>query len=288
MDEAIVGQEWETGEVFREGITVRVRHMTNGQVEINGFPTTAWRRINDARLRGQQLGTKRGASEHRERNEDISVRRATQQIRLRCKQICANSMITLTTRECISDLGRFAALFDAFRRGMRKHKEFHYVAVPELQKRGAWHVHVACQGKVAKRLIIAVWLRVVGGKGNGYCHVSNPGRSDSQRSNGKRWESHRLAAYISKYIAKDVSGRELNDKRYWTSRGIVVPEKQDWGTWIDHPSMYDAAKPVLEYLQGIAGLDDLVAHISSKGNSFWFATGPRFVGPMHQAIESVA
>ena len=283
MDNAIVGNDWGKGEVYREGIAVRVRHMVGGQVEISGFPTTAWRRINDARLRGQQLNTKRGESEHRERNEEISVRRAAQQIRLRCKQVCADSMITLTTRANIQEMDAFYPLCKEFFRRMRLHGDFHYVAVPERQKRGAWHLHVACQGKIAKRLIIAVWLRVVGGKGNGYCHVSNPGRSESQRGNGKRWESHRLAAYISKYISKDVSGRDINDKRYWTSRGIVVPERQTWGTWVQCPSMYDAVSPVLRYLQDVAGLDDLVSHISARNGSFWLATGPRVFGPMPQS-----
>ncbi len=288
MDNAMVGDERPVGKVYSEGIAVRARYFANGQVEINGFPTTAWHRINDARLRAHELKTVRGESEHRERNEEISVRRATQQIRVRCKQVGANQMITLSFRKNITEMDEAYPYFKEFFRRMRLHGEFHYVAVPERQKRGAWHLHVACQGRVAKMLIIKVWMRVVGfvdGKSQGYCFVTNPGRSDSQRHNGKRWESHRLAAYISKYISKDVSGRDLNDKRYWTSRGIVVPERQTWGTWVDCPSMYDATLPVLQYLQGVAGLVDLVAHISAKNGTFWFATGPRFCGPMPQVIE---
>ncbi|MGO4158242.1 rolling circle replication-associated protein [Cupriavidus sp. YAF13] len=280
MDNAIVGHDWQAGEVYREGITVRTRFLSGGQVEISGFPTTAWRRINDIRLLPSRTATVRGESEHRERNAQISARRSIQQIRLRTKQIEANQMLTLTFRENITEMERAYPYFKEFFRRMRLHTEFHYVAVPERQERGAWHLHIACQGKVAKRLVIAVWLRVVGGKGNGYCHVSNPGRSDSQRGNGKRWESHRLAAYISKYISKDVEGRGINDKRYWTSRGIFVPDKAVWGTWVQCPSMYDAVQPVLAYLMDVAGLDDLVAHISAKNGSFWLATGPRFCGPM--------
>ncbi|GAA0840212.1 rolling circle replication-associated protein [Cupriavidus pauculus] len=282
MDNAMVGDERPVGKVYSEGITVRVRRFGNGQVEINGFPSTAWHRINDVRLLPKRTETVRGESEHKERNEEISVRRATQQIRVRCKQVNADTMLTLNTRENIQDMDDFYPLCKEFFRRMRKHGDFHYVAVPERQKRGAWHLHIACQGKVARRLVIAVWLRVVGGKGNGYCHISNPGRSESQARNGKRWEPHRLAAYISKYISKDISGRELNDKRYWTSRGIVVPERETWGTWMDYPSMYDATLPVLKYLQGAAGIDDLVSYISVKNGSFWFATGPRFVGPQAQ------
>ncbi|MCA3187160.1 MULTISPECIES: hypothetical protein [unclassified Cupriavidus] len=284
MDNAMVGHDWQAGEVYREGLAVRVRHMQGGQVEISGFPTTAWRKRDLWLAEGNKVAA-RGESEHKETNQERSARRSVQSIRLRCKSICADRMLTLSTRECITDLDKFAALFDAFRRGMRKHREFEYVAVPERQKRGAWHLHIAVHGKTALRLAIAVWNRVLGGKGNGYCHIRNPGRSDSKRNNGKQWEGHRLAAYISKYISKDVSEHELNSKRYWTSRGIVVPEKATWGTSIGYESMYEALKPVLSYLEGVAGLDDLVAHISAKNGSFWLATGPRFCGPVMPTFE---
>jgi len=290
MDSAMVGEERPAGKVYSEGIAVRTRHFSNGQVEINGFPTTAWHRMKDLRdqWRNSETPTVRGESEHRERNEEIAVRRATQQIRLRCKEIAANRMVTLSFRKNIIEMDEAYPFFKEFFRRMRLHGEFHYVAVPERQERGAWHLHVACQGRIAEKLIIKVWQRVLGrvdGKSQGYAHIRNPKRSDSQRENGRRWESHRLAAYISKYISKDVSGRDLNDKRYWTSRGIAVPEKRTWGTWMDCPSMYDATLPVLMHLQGVAGLDDLVSHISAKNGSFWFATGPRFMGPVQPIVS---
>lgn len=279
MNTDMVDNGWGKGEVYREGVAVRVRHMQGGQVEISGFPTTAWR-PRDMWLGKGNVPAARGKSEHKESNQERSARRSVQAIRLRCKAISADRMVTLSTRACITDLDEFATLFDAFRRRMRKHRDFEYVAVPERQKRGAWHVHIAVHGKTALRLAIAVWNSVLGGKGNGYCHIRNPGRSDSRRGNGKQWEGHRLAAYISKYISKDVSEHELNAKRYWTSRGIVVPEKSTFGTFIGCESMYDVLKPVLSYLEGVAGLEDLVAHVSAKNGSFWLATGPRFCGPV--------
>ena len=39
---------------------------------------------------------------------------------------------------------------------------------------------------------------------------------------------HRLASYIAKYCGKDMACRELNQKRYFASKGIVVPELQSW------------------------------------------------------------
>ncbi|MFP3711322.1 hypothetical protein SB783_45880, partial [Paraburkholderia sp. SIMBA_009] len=52
--------------------------------------------------------------------------------------------------------------------------------------------------------------------GNGNIHVRNPFREKGLR--------HKLASYLAKYISKDFSEHKLNEKRYWTSRGVVVPE----------------------------------------------------------------
>jgi hypothetical protein len=38
----------------------------------------------------------------------------------------------------------------------------------------------------------------------------------------------RLASYIAKYCGKLMDCRELNQKRYFRSRGIVLPELQYW------------------------------------------------------------
>src|SRR5450830_1384238 len=39
---------------------------------------------------------------------------------------------------------------------------------------------------------------------------------------------HKLAAYIAKYCAKEMDCRELDQKRYFASRGIPKPEVQSW------------------------------------------------------------
>lgn len=39
---------------------------------------------------------------------------------------------------------------------------------------------------------------------------------------------HKLAAYIVKYCAKEMDCRDLDQKRYFASRGIPKPEVQSW------------------------------------------------------------
>ncbi len=278
MRHDIVGERatFEKGYCYQEGIAVRQIVFPDGQVEVSAFPATDWSRCNQIRLLPRP---KRGESDKRERNNEVAARRARQELRKRSKSIQANHMVTLTTKKNITDLDEFHALFKQWRRIMSKHAAFHYVAVPERQTRGAWHLHVAMHGRPARQLAIRAWMKVCGGKGKGYCHIRPPKGAGKF---GKPWRQHELAGYISKYIGKDVGVSELNRKRYWSSRGIVVPVRQTFGVWMGYPSMYDALQPVLRDLERDFGTEDLVAYVSAKNGSFWLATGPRpghFFGP---------
>jgi len=167
---------------------------------------------------------RRGESEKRAENDDDSAKRAKQAVRLRCKSIRADRMLTLTYRENISDWARLLKDWDAFRRRMSRYKQFHYVATVERQERGAFHIHVAVHGRQVYQLVRSIWQRIVGcgedGKPGGQINVRDPHKFGFGK-NG----SHKLAGYISKYITKDQETHSLNKKRYWTSRGIVIPEK---------------------------------------------------------------
>jgi hypothetical protein len=72
-----------------------------------------------------------------------SVERSKRMIRNRCKVIRADRMLTLSTRQNETCLEVWAKWWDEFRRRLNKLQDFHYVAVLERQKRGAWHIPVA-------------------------------------------------------------------------------------------------------------------------------------------------
>ncbi len=216
--------------------------------------------------------TIRGESDKREINQQDAAVRARQRVRLACKAISADRMITLTYRENMTDTGRLKQDWDAFRRRMGKVKEFHYVAVVERQERGAFHIHVAVTGRQCYQLVRSIWYRIVGrdidGKPNGNIDVTNP----SKFGNGKI-ARHRIAAYLSKYISKDMTVREFNGKRYWSSRGIIIPEKNyyqlpfgtdDWG----------AVSHFLEILCARGGLTGSLLFQNPKLGVWWAATPP--------------
>ena len=39
---------------------------------------------------------------------------------------------------------------------------------------------------------------------------------------------HKRALYVAKYVGKKMDSRELNQKRYFRSRGIIWPETNTW------------------------------------------------------------
>lgn len=245
---------------FRREWLIRGRNFGDGQVEV-----TATRF--DRYLGAQQLHAmpkaKRGESENTEENQLAAAKRAKQQVRLRCKAIGADRMITLTYRENMKDRDRLKRDFDALRRRLGKFQNFQYVAVSERQKRGAWHLHVAVKGRQNYRVLRSIWHSIVG-VGNGNVDVRNPFRQRGLR--------HKLAAYLGKYLTKDFAEHKMNEKRYWTSRGIVVPERHP----IDHILGNDPAKAILiafEAAQSVgASLEQCQVFWNQDLGIFWLST----------------
>lgn len=174
-----------------------------------------------------QTRAKRGTSEKREENDDDAGRRAKKQVRLCCKTIGADRMITLTYRENMVDRETALRHWDLFRRKLGKHKQFHYVAVIEEQERGALHFHVAVAGRQMYALLRSIWQGVVGRGPDGEQMAQVNVRDPHKFGFGVKG-AHKIASYIAKYCGKDMQSRELDQKRYFRSRGIVVPEVQFW------------------------------------------------------------
>ncbi|MGH8777973.1 rolling circle replication-associated protein [Paraburkholderia sp.] len=164
---------------------------------------------------------KRGKSENSEDNLLNAAKRAKQQVRQRCKAIQADHLVTLTFRGAMMDTERLKACLDQFRRRVARIEGFEYVAVPERHKSGGWHLHIAVHGRVRVELMRRIWWSIVG-RAMGNIHARSPYREKGPR--------HMLAGYLSKYIVKGFESHKLNEKRYWTSRGILVPAAES----IDH------------------------------------------------------
>lgn len=258
----------------RHDMIAKVRAFDDGSVEFSGYRRTVVQRLNNLRdlprrARGAKPQTE-DDKEARATSVKSAAKRAKQNVRLRCKTARVTHMITLTTRECITDLERFLKLWRHFRELMGRHSEFHYIAVPELQKRGAWHMHVAVSGRVGLNLARRAWLKVVGGRGKGYCHIRNPQGAHF----GKQWKLDALASYIAKYIGKDVADARFNKKKYYTSRGINVPEAVVYAIENSRADCADALKDVLTTLCAEFDIADIRCFVALDGSSY-FASAAR-------------
>jgi hypothetical protein len=122
-------------------------------------------------------------------------------------------LLTLTYRENMTDRRRaYADTVRFIARCRQVNLLPDYVAVAEQQKRGAWHVHVACRGYMAVMTLRRIWREIVGefeGKPNGNIDLSYRHRGQSNP-----W---RIAAYLSKYIGKAVAQADPGERTFWAS-----------------------------------------------------------------------
>ncbi|MDE4916993.1 hypothetical protein ACUXAV_001611 [Cupriavidus metallidurans] len=249
---------------WKDTIVGRMRYFeADGSVNFYGYPLAVRAHMDEIRARPR---AKRGESENVEQSKHASSKRARKNVRLRCQAIQADRLLTLTYRENMQDIERLKRDFDAFRRAMKKSGAWHYIAVPETQTRGAWHIHVAVHGRIVYNLVRAIWHRIVGGRGMGSVNVRNP-------KTGGKWKRHALAAYIAKYITKDVDDHELNKKRYWTSKGIVVPEAQTYFVQ-DSNDMHSVIVDAMHAAMEVCPADQIQAYVSGGGRYFFIGASP--------------
>jgi hypothetical protein len=184
--------------------------------------------------------------EKRLENIERSARRAKQAVHYAVRSLGADHMMTLSVRENMTDRDQFFSVFQEFIRLVRtkelvtiqgksrlitlkEKRDYGYVAVPEFQERGAYHMHVACVGKQDLDLLRACWYVALGGNendtGEGTKGAVNV-RYRERRFSGKT-EIHKtfsLVSYMTKYMVKSFEEvSEVGLKRYSSSRSIPKP-----------------------------------------------------------------
>lgn len=169
----------------------------------------------------------------REKSQESAARRAKQEVRHKCKAMAINALWTLTFRENVTDREVALRCLDRFRRRVATViPGWRYIAVPERQERGAWHIHIATHAlpmrltdkgvKVKSwNVVRGIWRSVAGKLGGNFDEAKKKGRWGT----GKPMRgAGAIARYIAGYVAKDMKESELNRKRYSASKGIEVPD----------------------------------------------------------------
>lgn len=198
--------------------------------------------------------------------------RARKRVRHMCKAMGADTLLTLTYRANQTDLELCKKHLKEFVRRLRRViPDFCGVAAFEQQKRGAWHVHMACRrfasvltpSRTVYRvrsydLIRSIWRSVVGDLG-GNIDVARK-KSTSKRSPA------RLASYLSKYITKAFeAGHKFMNR--WTSFGdIAVPPAIDLGLVTD---ARQAIQALFDLAPNLCQVE--TAYLSRFGDMFFIA-----------------
>lgn len=166
-----------------------------------------------------------------------SVERSKRMVRLCALHIRADRLITFTTR-AVYDRQTLVVIWDRFCRLVRRVcAGFLYVAVPEPHPSNPAHLHVhaAVHGWVNVNILRRCWHAAIfsvdagararsAASGTGVKGAGAPGNVDI-RYRGRVADlkaARRIAAYIGKYITKDLAPL-YNKKRYWVSSGVAVP-----------------------------------------------------------------
>lgn len=175
-------------------------------------------------------------------NIERAARRARQKVHYLVRQLGADHMLTLHTRENIQDNKTFDDYFQKFIRLVRSKRLtrnglaasealnlWQFVAVRELQERGALHMHIACVGHQNVQFLRACWYVALGGKWND-SNEQSLGNIDVQYSQKRfsgQTETHKtfkLVQYLCKYISKSFAESDiLGAKRFTASRGTAAP-----------------------------------------------------------------
>jgi len=181
-----------------------------------------------------------------------AARRAKQQIRLRCKSLGVDRLVTLTYRGAQSDLALLKAHFHVFRKSLaRANARLSYVAVPERHKSGGLHLHLAVAGYLPVVTVRRLWRSAIAAQGF-------TGNVDISYNRGLQGAgvTERLSGYISKYVSKALEEeRPKGSRSYWSSMGIEIPEAVV--TWLDTRDWAVVFREVFEDQQngGFAVLD---------------------------------
>lgn len=220
------------------------------------------------------------AEYERHQNHARAVRRAKQTARFLCKEICADRLLTLTYRENMQDRERLYDDFKRFLRLLRKAlagRPWPYVAVPEKQDRGSYHIHLAVKGWQQIKVIRRCWYQALGGRGDetgadtpGQIDVTSPRAKQGRGAASRQWDSSRLAGYIVKYMEKtfdDAAG--LEKKRYWHSADAKAPKAERvWLGAVDVTGAITESVSLLRTFYGLVGASWDV-WLSEDLTTFW-------------------
>lgn len=207
----------------------------------------------------------RGQSEDTLEIRKASVRRARRQITRKVLHGGLDHLLSLDFKDNVTELRPALRALRLFcDRVQAEIPGWKYLATRERQKRGAWHFHLAVQGRQDVKLLRAIWWSIVGDRG---------GNIDVSESRARKLKNRRVyvAKYISKYIGKDLEDWQLNKKMYYHSKNVEDPPVEEVAIVLSGElSVWDWIEDLLQSRYG--GLEIAYKWSEPFGENFGFAT----------------
>jgi hypothetical protein len=213
--------------------------------------------------------------------------RAKGQVKLLAMELGVDRLLTFTIRkvgDSVMDYDKVLKAWDYFRRmALRWDKTFAYVAAPEVQKNGQFHVHAGIRGFTNVRILTRMWqsaLNRVNGRSQkmvsgpdspGTCNVTKAVRGASIA------KAKNIARYIAKYIGKALD-TGFNRKSFFHTIGIAITPAQ--AQWLEAQTRDSAVR---EVLAGMGLIDQYgvpkVSIWNRDGYSAWFTVPYEAIAP---------
>jgi hypothetical protein len=190
-----------------------------------GFPVKPRVHVPDDQLTDEERAEKA-------ENQLRANRRAKTKVRQLVKQMGANHLLTLTTRQQSNTREEMTAVWAKFVRLVRTatRADVPYLAVlePHPTNPSHLHIHAAITSRLNVDVLRRCWFIALGGRG-GERGRDTPGNVDIRKIKVPRGHrrSERIAKYISKYITKDLVPA-FNKKRYFHSKIDPLEIRRFW------------------------------------------------------------
>lgn len=183
----------------------------------------------------------------------------------------ADHLLTLTYRENKTDKEEAMHDVEVFIRNVHeKIPGWKYVMVPERQKRGAIHFHVAVKGFQDVLFLRKVWRKTVGEGNIDIKYKEMKSRNGKwKKGDSYTWGKADLAAYLAKYITKEPEEEnrkievQLNERRFRASLGIMVPMRKIIIPWIIHGGKKTVYLKAKDYVM------EKIGYVEGKRGFLW-------------------
>jgi hypothetical protein len=166
--------------------------------------------------------------------------RAKGRVKLLAMEMGVDRLFTFTIRKTddkVLPYDDVLSAWDYFRRmALKADRGFRYVATPEQQKNGQWHIHAGLAGFQNVQNFTRMWQHALnhvmgrprsmtkGPESPGTCNIANKKKPPTKALTRAKW----IARYIAKYIGKSLE-TAFNRKSHFHSTGIkVTPAQRHW------------------------------------------------------------